>query len=243
MSDDGPPVVPAESAAEPPDDGGDSSVFGVILAAGTSSRFGDENKLLAEIRGERLVRRAVRTMLGTDPGTLAGVIVVLGHEAATVREALAGVDASADAAASANADASADADASANLDVTFVENPDHRAGQSTSVRAGVDAVADAGGDAAVFLPGDMPFVAPETVERLVAAYRADAGSAIAAAYHGRRGNPVLFDERHFDALRAVDGDTGGRAVLLESGGGILLDVADAGVRTDVDTAEDLDRHG
>jgi molybdenum cofactor cytidylyltransferase len=95
----------------------------------------------------------------------------------------------------------------------------------------------------VFLPGDMPDVDPSTVDLLVDAFRAELGTALAAAYDGRRGNPVLFGREHFEALLAVEGDVGGRAVLVGSDGGGLVETGDPGVTVDVDTTDDLRRHG
>jgi molybdenum cofactor cytidylyltransferase len=200
--------------SEKTDDGGepvgrDATVVGVLLAAGTSSRFGDRNKLLAEVDGTPVVRRAAETLIDSR---VDAVTVVVGHEADRVRAALSG------------------------LDVTIVGNPDYRAGQSTSVRAGVEAVRDRA-DAAVFALGDMPFVAPAAVDALVEAYLAGAGDALAVACDGERGNPALFDARHFDRLAGVRGDTGGRAILREEG--VLVETGDPGVRRDVDTPEDL----
>ncbi|MFB6107735.1 MAG: NTP transferase domain-containing protein [Haloplanus sp.] len=201
-----PPFAAADEGSDP--------VAGVLLAAGTSSRFGDANKLLADVAGDPVVRRAARTLIESrvDP-----VVVVVGHEADRVRAALSG------------------------LDVTVVANPDYADGQATSVRAGIRAVSEAGADAAVVALGDMPFVRPRSVELLVAAYRADAGDPLAAAYRGERGNPVLFGARHFDALRAVDGDVGGRRLVRESGGSALVETDDPGVRRDVDEPTDLPR--
>jgi molybdenum cofactor cytidylyltransferase len=209
-----PPLV------EPPFDDPESDrprVAGVLLAAGTSSRFGEANKLLATHDGDPLVRHAARTLLdaGVDP-----VAVVVGHEADRVVDALDG------------------------LDVTFVRNPDYRQGQATSVRAGIDAVRDRGDahdapDAAVVALGDMPFVDPETVGTLAIAYAAGVGDALAAAYEGTRGNPVLFDRRFFGDLTDVSGDVGGRAILLESDDSARVAVSDSGVRRDVDERSDL----
>lgn len=188
------------------------TVVGVLLAGGTSSRFGDANKLLAPLDGEPLVRHAARTLLDSD---IDGVVAVLGHEADDVETAL--VD----------------------LDVRVVRNPDYEVGLSTSVARGVEAARDAGADAAVFLPGDMPNVDPATVDLLVDAYRAGLGTALAAAHEGRRGNPVLFDREHFEELLAVEGDVGGRPVLLGSDDGGFVEAGDPGVVVDVDTTEDL----
>jgi len=194
-----------------PDDG---TVVGVLLAGGTSSRFGASNKLLAELDGQPLVRHAARSLLDAD---LPEVVAVVGYDADTVSAAL------------------------TDLDVRVVRNPDYRMGLSTSVGRGVEAAADAGADAVVFLPGDMPGVDPATVELLVDACRAGLGTALAAGHEGQRGNPVLFADEHFEELRAVEGDVGGRSVLLGSDDAALIETGDPGVAEDVDTTEDLRR--
>jgi molybdenum cofactor cytidylyltransferase len=238
------PVVRGDDGAATVD--GPDTVAGVLLAAGTGSRFADGNKLLATVDGEPIVRRAARTLLDApvDP-----VVVVTGHEAERVRGAL------------------------SSLPVRFVHNDDYAAGQATSVRTGVRALVEgldgesgrdrgagrasdgdwthqADGtrrpdtgvvDAAVFALGDMPFVTPATVRALVAAYRAGHGTALAAAYRGERGNPVLFDRRYFDRLAAVEGDVGGRELLVHGDDSALVETGDPGVRRDVDTRTDLSR--
>lgn len=206
--------VPAVDPPDPPPDTrSDARVVGVVLAAGTSTRFGAANKLLASIEDEPIVRLSVRTLL--DART-APVVVVVGYEADRVREALSG------------------------LDVRIVANEAYEAGQSTSVRTGVAAAREVDADAVVIALGDMPFVAPDTVNRLIDAHAAGAGDALAAAVDGERGNPVLFDARFFDDFTDVEGDTGGRRILLESDDAALVETGDPGVRRDVDTPDDLD---
>lgn len=192
--------------------GEDATVHGVLLAAGTSTRFGDRNKLLAEVDGEPIVRRAARTLLDAS---LAGVTVVVGHEASAVREAL------------------------ADLPVRVVFVPDYAEGQSRSVRAGVRAAASTDPDAVVIALGDMPDVRPSTVDALVAAYEAGCGTILAAAYRGERGNPVLFDRQFFDALTDISGDVGGRKLFGTADDAALIDTDDPGVRRDIDTHADL----
>ena len=194
-----PPFTPAREA----------SVAAVVLAAGTSSRYGDANKLLADLDGGPVVARSVRTYLGADVDP---VVVVVGHEAERVRAALP-------------------------EGVHVVHNPDYAAGQASSVRAGIAAVADA--DAAVVGLGDMPFVRAETVTTLVRAFRAGAGDPLAAAVDGHRGNPVCFGAPWFDDLRDVDGDVGGREILSTAPDAALVETDDPGVRRDVDRPTDL----
>lgn len=193
------------------DDRTRKNVVGVILAAGTSERYGDENKLLATVGGEPIVRRAVRPFVEDE---LADVAVVLGHEAPAVRPALDG------------------------LDVTFLENPDYEAGQSTSVREGTRYGRESGADAIVFGLGDMPHLRARSIALVRETYERGQGEIVAAAYDGGRGNPVLFAANHFDALAAVEGDTGGRRLILESDDAVCVETRDPGVLRDVNRPDD-----
>lgn len=188
-------------------------IVGVLLAAGTGSRFGGEHKLLADLDGEPVVARAARSLAASS---LDDRVAVVGHERDRVERALP-------------------------ESFAVVGNPDYERGQSTSVRRGVAAARERGADAALFALGDMPTVSVETVDALLAAYRErESGNAgiVAPRYDGRRGNPVLFDARYFDALADVEDDAGGRAVL-ESESVRWVDVDDPGVHRDVDTVADL----
>lgn len=204
--------LPVVSPPFETDDRPETRVAGVLLAAGTSSRFGDRNKLLADLDGEPLVRHAARTLVD---GSLDPLVVVVGHEGAQVRAGVEG------------------------LGFTVVENPDYADGQATSVRAAVATLGSDSADAAVFALADMPSVSPESIRLLVAAHRAGRGSALAAAHEGIRGNPVLFDAGHFPALAGVDGDVGGRELLRSGENSALVETGDPGVRRDVDTRDDL----
>lgn len=187
-------------------------VHGVVLAAGTSSRYGERNKLLEPVDGEALVRHAVTTLLETD---VAGVTVVVGHQAERVAEAV------------------------ADLDVAVRENEAFADGQNTSVAAGVKAARERDADAVVLALGDMPDVSVGACSALLSAYDRGAGDALAAAYEGKRGNPVLFDRRHFVDLLDVDGDVGGREILLTDPDAAAVETGDPAVLRDVDRPEDI----
>lgn len=187
-------------------------VAGVVLAAGQSQRFGDADKLLADLDGRPVVAHAAETLTGSTAGRVAAVV----DPDSAVPEALP-------------------------EGVTVVRNPDAAAGQATSVRRGVAWARDREADAVVFALGDLPRVDPGTADRLVAAWRAGEGSALAAGHEGQRGNPVLFDASHFDALAAVTGDTGGREVFRSATSNAVVETGDPGVVADVDTPADLER--
>lgn len=189
-----------------------ASVRGVLLAAGTSSRYGGANKLLQTIDGRPMVRHVAET---SDRSDLDGVTVVVGHEADRVRSAL------------------------GDLPVAVRLNDDYIAGQSTSVRVGIDDAADRGADAALVALGDMPWVTVETVDTLVEAYRRGVSDLLVAACEGSRGNPVLFDKRFFAALTDVSGDIGGRELIFQADTAVAVETGDDGVLRDVDQPDDL----
>ena len=80
----------------------------ILLAAGESRRMGDVNKLLLKVEGEAMVRRVARALIDSRADE---VVVVLGHQAEAVGQALDG------------------------LEVRRVVNADYRDGQMNSMRA------------------------------------------------------------------------------------------------------------
>ena len=196
----------------------DATVHGVVLAAGTSTRYGSANKLMESLDGRPLVRHAVDTLVESNVDE---VTVVVGYEAARVRKAVAAVP------------------------VETVENPRYEEGLGTSVRLGVSAAADRNADAVLLALGDMPWIDDSSIDLLIDAYVRGVGVAMAAAYRGRRGNPVLFDSRFFDALTVAHegGDVGGRELLSREHGALAIETGDFGVVRDVDRTSDLERDG
>lgn len=191
-------------------------VQAVLLAAGRSSRMGGPNKLMAHFDGEPLVRRMAERVLASKA---VGLVVVTGHQAARIREALSG------------------------LDVKVAHNQDFASGLSGSLKAGVAAVADDAAGALVVL-GDMPGVHTDDLDRLVKAFERSGGRAVVRATHeGKRGNPVILPRSLFAAVAHLEGDTGARH-LVEAEGVDVIDVEiGVGAGVDVDTPEALEVAG
>jgi len=187
----------------------------VLLAAGESSRFEGGNKLLAPVEGTPIIRHAAATL---QESCIEESTAIVGHDEGAVREALGDFP----------------------LPVRF--NPAYAAGQSTSVRMGIQTAQQRGWDGTLFALGDMPFVSPATVDMLVDRFVTTTASIIAPAYTGTRGNPVLFDQKHYETLADVSGDTGGRQLVENHPGTILIDTDDPGVVQDIDTTDDLSKY-
>ena len=187
-------------------------IYGILLAAGLSSRMGRAKQLLAW-HGLPLVRYAAEVALASR---LTGLLVVVGAGAEAVREGLAGLGGP----------------------VQTVQNDDYASGQASSLRCGLAAL-PATAVAVVVLLADMPLVSPALIDSLIAAHEAaPAALAVVPRYQGRRGNPVLLAAGLFAELQALDGDTGARPVLQRHADTVIwLDLDDPAVVTDIDTPE------
>jgi molybdenum cofactor cytidylyltransferase len=178
-----------------------------------SRRFGQQNKLLARVQGEPIIRRTVRAYLEAG---LVPVLVVMGHQAERVTHALVG------------------------LDVLMVANPDFHEGQSRALMRGIRALPGAV-NAAVIGVGDQPLLQPDVVRRMIARFVEDGSLIVAPRFGGQRGNPVLFGRSLFAELLTVEGDQGGRPVIERHAAEVVwLDVEDPRSGLDVDTIQDLE---
>jgi molybdenum cofactor cytidylyltransferase len=160
----------------------------IILAAGCSSRLG-QPKLLLPLDGKSLIRATVEQVLEAGRRDWKEVIVVLGHEAAAVQREVAA------------------------LEVRCVFNPRFALGMSTSMKAGVETLNSEVEGAMIFL-GDQPLVSTEVVQRLLSVFRESQRPIVVPVYGGVRGNPVLFSSSLFPELTTVQGDKGGRDVVM-----------------------------
>jgi len=191
-----------------------SAVAGVLLAAGEGSRFG-RPKALVELDGQTLAERGVTLLRagGTDP-----VLIVTGAAEVELRP---------------------------EHQARTVYNGEWRTGMGSSLRAALRALTEleAGPEigAVVVALADQPLVGAEAVGRLIAAYRAGAGVAV-AAYGGKPRNPVLLAREHWpEVIATATGDQGARAFLRARPELVtLVECGDTGRPDDIDTPADLE---
>ncbi|QGZ64067.1 nucleotidyltransferase family protein [Paraburkholderia acidisoli] len=188
-----------------------SLATGVLLAAGTGSRFdpnGLRNKLLAPLPDGSCVARESAHRLLM---VVPRVIAVVRPGAETLAHVL----------------------NDAGCDVIFA--PDAARGMGASLAAGIEADHEA--ESWIVALADMPCIAVSTIEAVARAL--DAGAPLVAPFHGgQRGHPVGFGYSHRQALSALDGDAGARAIFSTQPV-TRIDVDDPGVLRDIDTPADL----
>ena len=186
----------------------------MLLAAGQGSRFG-RPKALVELDGQTLAERGVTLLRagGTGP-----VLIVTGAAQVELRP---------------------------EHQARTVYNGEWRTGMGSSLRAALRALTEleAGPEigAVVVALADQPLVGAEAVGRLIAAYRAGAGVAV-AAYGGKPRNPVLLAREHWpEVIATATGDQGARAFLRARPELVtLVECGDTGRPDDIDTPADLE---
>jgi molybdenum cofactor cytidylyltransferase len=187
-------------------------IAGILLAAGTSSRMGS-NKLLFELEGESVLRRAARRALA---GGLSPLLVVLGHEADKAFQELDG------------------------LPCQWVLNPLYAKGINFSLKSGVMEVPPEA-QAAVVMLADMPFVTSEMIAGLVARYRETEAPLVISDYEGINAPPMLYDRSLFRELLAMTGEGCGREVVKRHRQEAEVVSWPASALTDLDVPEDYAR--
>jgi len=144
-------------------------ISGVVLAAGTGSRFGG-TKQLARVDGRPLVLHAITAL---RDGGVDEIVVVTGHDADEVEAILP-------------------------EDVRAVRNPSYRDGQATSLAAALHAL-DPATEAAVVLMADQPGVTGHDVSTLIAGFRSTRARIVRLRYSNGPGPALLSREVHAEA--------------------------------------------
>ena len=91
--------------------------------------------------------------------------------------------------------------------------------------------------AAIWL-GDIPYISPSTLTPL--AHKANADNIVRPIWSGQVGHPVIFGRSFWPALTELNGEQGGLKLIKQHPECYQeVDVKDAGVCRDIDTPEDL----
>ena len=144
-------------------------ISGVVLAAGTGSRFGG-TKQVVQVGGKPLVVHAIDALLEAGVGE---VLVVTGHDADAV-EAVLPVEARA------------------------VPNPAYRDGQATSLAAALHAVTD-DSEGAVILLADQPGIEAADVRALIDAFATTRAQMVRLRFTDGPGPALLSREIYAEA--------------------------------------------
>jgi len=185
----------------------------LILSAGASQRFGGTPKALLSVSGQSGIRRMVEICLADG---FSPVAVVVGAHRGPIAHELRG------------------------LEVELIDAEHWTEGRTASVQAGLSELPP--GQDVLFWPVDHPFVAPRSVDALLAARESDQiGVWFIPTYQGRGGHPVLWRPAVRNDIFDLRPDAPIRSLLPEFGPQVRrVAVDDPGVVANVDTPSDYE---
>jgi len=187
------------------------SVYSLVLAAGSASRYGTL-KQLARLEGQSLLQRALRLAWQVSgPNT----VLVVGAQWQRV------------------------IDEGGALNPFIVRNENYASGIASSIAVGIRAIRPLA-DAALILLADQPLITAEHLLLLQEEWRASPASIVATAFAGIAGPPAIFPANYFDELLVLRGDSGARSLIVDHDDALIsVPFPDAAI--DIDTPEDLQR--
>jgi molybdenum cofactor cytidylyltransferase len=185
-------------------------IAGLILAAGESSRMGQDKALLT-YGGRTFLETIVATL---HEAGIERVAVVLGHHAEQIQGAvtLEGAE--------------------------IVINRDYTHGQTSSLQAGLRALESPSLEAIVLCLVDHPLVSPDTVRRLIASFWQSGAPVVIPTFRNQRGHPVLIGRALFEELKKLSPDEGANTVIRKHRDVTkFVEVGDKGILIDVDNPD------
>ena len=190
-------------------------IFLIVLAAGLSKRFG-RNKLLEKIDDSTIIERVVKSAVASKADE---IIVILGHEAQMIKNALKDVK------------------------CRFIYNENYEIGQSSSVKVGVNSVMDHA-EAILVLPGDVALISPEAINMVIEEYIKSRHLIVVASHRGKLGHPILFDRSLFSQIMSINEETMGLKSVVNANRGLIRKVETGSdeILIDFDTEKDFKRY-
>ena len=186
------------------------SVSCIVLAAGTSTRMG-EDKLKLDYNGKNILEHTIDNI--REAGIKDIIVVVRpDHDWEKLLT---------------------------NKGCRLIENIYFRTGMSSSLKAGLEAV-DFRTQGVMVALADQPLIPSEFYRKLLISYNNNMKSVTCPVYSGKRGNPVIFDRQVWPQLMRITGDQGGRKLInmLAQNNVDYVETEFSTVLKDIDTPDD-----
>ena len=115
--------------------------------------------------------------------------------------------------------------------ITYISNEKAYLGQSESIKIAVNNAIEY--DAIMFLSADTPLITSQVINKMLSTYN---GEILSLKYQDKLTNPVIFPKRYFEDLSKLEGDIGGKSIILAN----KFDALDIDFyNKDIDTQEDF----
>ena len=157
------------------------NITGVILAAGSSSRMGNRNKLLLEFRGHTVLQEVLKRV---SDSKVDDILVITGHERSRIERSL---------------------KASPPGRFRTVYNSNHLLCRAESIKCAIRNIASET-EAAMFMVGDKPGVTSTLMNKAIEHFNVKRPAILYVQNPAGRGHPIIFSRAVFDDLMQLQGD-------------------------------------
>ncbi len=182
----------------------------VILAAGSSTRFGGP-KQLAIFRNKTFIENIIETSLKIH---FQNRVVILGSYFEEIRTVI------------------------DQYEIIILKNDEWENGQASSVKSGVSYFIKNPVDAIIFLLVDQPQITTDMINNVLNLFAHEKPNVIVHNYQGENRHPILFSKDTFKELLNIQGVKGGRQ-LFDKLLPMRINLENDYLALDIDTREDL----
>ncbi|MBC7998359.1 MAG: nucleotidyltransferase family protein [Leptolyngbya sp.] len=162
-------------------------VAGVILAAGSSSRFGSP-KQLAQIGQSNLIQHAQKVLADASVDELS---VILGCNSQLIKQYIDRI-------------------------FTLIDNINWEEGLASSIRLATQFAREKKATHLMLMVCDQPFVTVQLLHSLLALSAMNSNAIVACKYNNTAGIPAVFPASYFSALLDLKGDRGAKVIINQS---------------------------
>ncbi|MEP6748262.1 MAG: nucleotidyltransferase family protein [Bacteroidota bacterium] len=161
----------------------------ILLAAGSSSRFGEAKQLL-RYGHTTLLEHSIHEALES---LASEVIVVLGANAETIKPVI------------------------KKEKFSIIINALWQEGVASSIRCGLQYLVEKmpAVEAALFMACDQPYINASLLNKLVTLQQQTGDAIVASGYADTTGIPAIFDKKLFPALLQLKGDAGAKKIIMQ----------------------------
>ena len=185
----------------------------ILLAAGSSRRYGNKNKLTEKFKGKYLIQHIRDTLLKVFHSS--ELLVIVGHDYETIKNLI------------------------NNKNIKIINNENYKNGIGTSISLGVQHL-ETNIQGVMIIPADMPLMLAEDLIKLENKFIAlNCQKVVLPKHKDVIGNPATLPKSYFRTLRNLKEDFGARSEIKEND--IVTVNCDFGTVFDIDTSNELSK--
>ncbi len=161
-------------------------ISAILLAAGQSKRFKNENKLTKIYKNKPLINYAVNSLINSKVNK---IIIVLGYQSKKVKKII-----------------------MKSKKINFIINKNFKTGISTSIKSGLKKL-NKNSKGFIIVQSDMPFVGKNTINKIYLSILKKKHQVHVLKFKNKIGNPIGFDISLKDKFNKIKGDLGAKFLV------------------------------